>query len=160
MNIRPFVEGDIDSVRNLIANSPYVYLHTRPTYWLLARHLNKFILVAEENTALIGYCCVLANTQDPELAFMWQLAVLQAEQRRGVATALLQENLNKMRYNRIKRMQFAVESDNKVAFKMLERFSDSHSLDMREVDTYDTEHPEMGDQVRVSMYEISGIGLA
>ncbi len=91
---------------------------------------------------------------------MWQLAVLQAEQRRGIASALLQENLNKMRYKGIKRMEFAVESENKAALKMFKQFSDSHSLDMLELETYNTEHPETGGQVRVSMYEMSGIRLA
>lgn len=69
-------------------NSPYAYL-------LLCRHHHRTCLVAEEAGNLVGFVTAYVPPSDPDVVFVWQVAVADSHRRGGVGRALIEKLLDR-----------------------------------------------------------------
>lgn len=69
-------------------NSPYAYL-------LLCRHHGRTCLVAEEEGRLVGFVTAYVPPAEPDVIFVWQLAVAASHRRRGLGRRLIQQLLDR-----------------------------------------------------------------
>ena len=69
-------------------NSPYAYL-------LLCRHYGRTCLVVEEEDRLVGFVTAYVPPAEPDVVFVWQIAVAASHRRRGLARRLIQQLLDR-----------------------------------------------------------------
>lgn len=74
-------------------NSPYAYL-------LLCRHHHRTCLVVEEEGQLVGFVTAYVPPAEPDVVFVWQIAVAASHRRRGLARRLIRQLLDRCPYVR------------------------------------------------------------
>jgi L-2,4-diaminobutyric acid acetyltransferase len=91
-NVRP---SDAAEMWRLVRRSEALDLNSPYAYLLLCRHHGRTCLVAEEEDRLVGFVTAYVPPAEPDVVFVWQIAVAASHRRRGLARRLIQQLLDR-----------------------------------------------------------------
>lgn len=106
----------------LDANSPYAYL-------LLCTHFADTCVIAERNGRVVGFVTAYRPPSNPEVIFVWQIAVAVAARGRGIAKRLLRTLLERPACAGVRFLEATVTPSNHPSKKLFHAFA--RSLDVR-----------------------------
>lgn len=91
-NVRP---NDAAEMWRLVRRSEGLDLNSPYAYLLLCRHHGRTCLVAEEEGRLVGFLTAYVPPAEPDVIFVWQIAVAASHRRRGLSRRLIQQLLDR-----------------------------------------------------------------
>lgn len=128
-------------------NSPYAYL-------LLCTDFADTSLVAEDRGRVVGFVAAYRPPPRPDVIFVWQVAVADAAQRRGLGHALLDELVTRLTPRGVRFLEATVTPSNRPSWALFRGLATKHGVRCQEevrfpVDLFPTaEHEE---EVRVRL---------
>jgi L-2,4-diaminobutyric acid acetyltransferase len=118
---------DSPAIYELIRSSPPLDLNSRYLYMLLTTHFRKTCIIAEltsENgqgdPQLAGFLSGYRLPEEPEVFFVWQVAVSSVARGKGVAKTLLLDVLKRPALNDLKQIITTVTPSNTASLKLFE----------------------------------------
>lgn len=90
-DIVPCAWDDFPEIRALVDASEGLDKHTDYTYWVALHEWGDFFLVARQQKKIAGFVFGVRSFAQPERIFLWQVGVLSAFRRQGIALALVTE---------------------------------------------------------------------
>ena len=80
-------------IHHLICSCPPLDTNSVYAYFLLTNHHHKTCFVAEEQDEIIGAVTAYRLPEDPQILFIWQIAVAEKARGKGLASQLLSQLL-------------------------------------------------------------------
>jgi len=109
---------------NLDVNSRYAYL-------LWCRDFASTSVVARDpQGVLAGFITGYRRPASPDTYFVWQVAVAPGFRRRGLARAMLDHVVHRMRSNGVRYVETTVTPDNKASMRLFESFAEANGADL------------------------------
>lgn len=101
----------IKASKNLDLNSAYSYL-------LLCRYFSETCVVAEAGGKIAGFISAFCPPDNPEVIFVWQVAVDRSFRRRGLGMAMLKHMLNREACTGVDYLEITVNPSNQAAYSL------------------------------------------
>jgi len=117
--IRPARQSDMDSILRVESASFGADAYDRKLFAEFSRACPRLFLVAESQGRILGYSLAHARGERAELV---SIAVDPPARGMGVASALLESTLRRLRRRRVARLSLMVRLDNTVARKFYEKY--------------------------------------
>jgi len=95
----------VDACKPLDCNSAYAYL-------LLTHHFAGTCIVAEEQGEIIGFVSAYRPPSQPEVIFIWQMAVGPAARGQGLAKTMLRALLTRDELNKVRYLETTISPSN------------------------------------------------
>lgn len=105
-------------------NSCYAYL-------LLCRHHAETCVVAYRSVTLAGFVSAYIPPRQPDVLFVWQIAVNPALRQRGLGKRLLRKAMALPACKSVRYLEATVSPSNRASRRMFQAFADEHSAEFR-----------------------------
>jgi len=125
LTIRQPSADDGLAVHALIEACPPLDVNTPYCYHLLVRHFADTCLVAELAGDLVGLITGYCLPREPDVLFVWQMAVSSKARGRGLAGRLLERLVADHLAHGGTRVQTTIGPDNTASRRVFERFADA-----------------------------------
>lgn len=116
--------NDADSIWNLIKNSKPLDVNSKYLYVLLCHEFSKTCVVAEYDSNIVGFLSAFVSPKRSDTLFVWQAAVAEHYQNKGVAQELMARSLSQagpfIRY-----VNATVTPSNNASLNFLHKFAKS-----------------------------------
>lgn len=122
--IRPPCLADGAAIKSLVENSGTLDLNSTYLYFLLAGHFAQTCAVAETNGELVGFVTAYRLPDNPDILFVWQIAVSDKFQGQGLASRLLQNLSLRDWFGDISQVQCTISPSNKASNSLFAKFAD------------------------------------
>ena len=136
----------VDDSPELDTNSPYAYL-------LVCSHFASTSLVAEESGApdLAGFVAAYRLPDDPEVLFVWQVAVNAARRRRSVGLRMLTRLLDQPANRGVRHVQATVTASNHASGRLFRSFAAAVAAPCATAEQYQADlFPDAGHEAEVA----------
>lgn len=123
--IRPPCLEDGAAIKSLVKNSGTLDLNSTYLYFLLAGHFAQTCAVAETNNGeLVGFVTAYRLPDNPDILFVWQIAVSDKAQGQGLAFRLLQNLSHRDWFSSISQVQCTISPSNQASNGLFAKFAD------------------------------------
>lgn len=121
--IRPCEVSDVPCVRQFVAKTPPLDLHSAFTYWVLFRYETALCHLAwdEENSAAVGFISGVTDAATRDLCYLWQIGIDPRYRQQSVASALIDHFVSRARAAGAARIQFSIEPANAASNALYKR---------------------------------------
>lgn len=102
---------------NLDVNSAYCYI-------MLCEYFGDTCLVAEMDGEIVGFVSAFLQQEDPEVLFVWQIAVLEAYRGRRIAESLLHELITSKPCEHVRYVKTTITPSNKPSQRLFAKFAE------------------------------------
>lgn len=109
------VEEDGKGIWQLIKNTKVLDLNSAYSYLLLCKYFSDTCVIAEVGGKIIGFISAFCPPTDPEVIFVWQVAVDEAFRRRRLGMTMLKHLLERETCSKIRFLEITVTPSNKAA---------------------------------------------
>lgn len=110
------IHGLVRSCEPLDLNSSYAYM-------LLCTHFTDTCVVAEEQGRVVGFISAYRKPADPDVLFVWQVAVSPHVRGRGVASRMLCEVLARAGCSSVRAIETTIGPSNRASWALFESFA-------------------------------------
>lgn len=115
LNIRPPSLNDGAAIARLVNQSQTLDVNSTYLYFLLADHFASTCAVAEFGDEVVGFVTAYRLPDQPDVLFVWQIAIAANMQGKGLALALLESFTQRNWFAGIKAVQCTISPSNKAS---------------------------------------------
>jgi len=115
LNIRPPSLNDGAAIARLVNQSKTLDVNSTYLYFLLADHFADTCAVAEFGDEVVGFVTAYRLPSQPNVLFVWQIAISATMQGKGLASALLESFEQRDWFAKIKAVQCTISPSNKAS---------------------------------------------
>lgn len=112
LNIRPPSLNDGAAIARLVSQSKTLDVNSTYLYFLLADHFASTCAVAELGDEVVGFVTAYRLPDQPDVLFVWQIAIAANMQGKGLALALLESLTQRNWFADIKAVQCTISPSN------------------------------------------------
>lgn len=112
------------AIWSLIRSTGVLDVNSAYSYLMLSKFFSKTCVVAEANHQIVGFVSTFCLPDQPEVLFVWQVAVSAAQRGRGLAKAMFNEILSRESQADVRFIQATISPSNQPSqalFKSLAR---------------------------------------
>lgn len=106
----------VDS-RKLDVNSAYCYI-------MLSEYFSDTCLIAEIDGRIIGFVTAFIRQSDPEVLFVWQIAVSESHRGKGIADSLLQRLISSKCCEEVRFVETTISPGNTASQQLFAKFAE------------------------------------
>lgn len=112
--------GEGKDVHGLISDCGPLDVNSAYAYMLLCAHFADTCVVAEEQGRLVGFVSAYRKPADPDVLFVWQVAVSPAARGRGVGSGMLCEVLARASCSSVTEIETTIGPSNRASWALFE----------------------------------------
>jgi L-2,4-diaminobutyric acid acetyltransferase len=112
--------GEGKDLHALVSNCPPLDVNSAYAYRILCAHFADTCVVAEEQGSLIGFISAYRKPADPDVLFVWQVAVSPRARGRGVGSRMLLELLARAGCSSVTAIEATIGPDNRASWALFE----------------------------------------
>ncbi|MGF1689274.1 diaminobutyrate acetyltransferase [Photobacterium japonica] len=116
---------DGDAIFTLIANCPPLDTNSSYCNFLQSSHFSKTCLIAERDSAIAGFISAYQKPNEPNVLFIWQVAVSPQARGEGLAFTMLTTLLGRMK-NTIDTIETTITEDNDASWALFKKLDAQH----------------------------------
>lgn len=121
------------AAQRLVANSPPLDHNSDYLYFLLCSHFADSCVVAEAAAGeMVAFLSAYRKPSDPDVLFIWQVAVAAAYRGQGIGNQLLDHLLQRPACVGVRWLESTVSPSNQPSRRLFERFAAAHSAGWQE----------------------------
>lgn len=118
--------ADGAAIWSLIRSTDVLDVNSAYSYLMLSKFFAETCVVAEANKQIVGFVSTFRLPNQPEVLFVWQIAVSDAHRGRGLAKSMLNEVLNRKAAKGIRFIQATISPSNKPSQALFHSFARDH----------------------------------
>ena len=115
---------DGDAIYRLIKSSRPLDLNSRYSYLLLCSHFGETCIVAESDSAIVGFISAYIHPGQADTLFVLQVAVSSKVRNRGIATSILKKLLERPNLNAVSYIETTVTPSNRPSISFFRSFAE------------------------------------
>ena len=120
--------NDGEAIFKLIKSSPPLDLNSQYYYHIICNDFSETSIIVEKKNNIIAFCSAYFKPKEPNVLFIWQIAVANEYRKLGIATKIL----NHLKKNlTIKSIETTTSPSNKASKKLFEKFAKHHNVPIR-----------------------------
>lgn len=131
---------DAKAVHALITASPPLDVNSVYVYLLLSHHFTDTCVVAELDNEVIGFVSAYVPPKEPDVLFVWQVAVHERGRGMGLGKAMLQEILQRPGLHDIRFVETTVGPDNEASRGMFASLARKAGTEINETALFEGHH--------------------
>src|SRR5690606_8909841 len=116
-------QGEGKDVHDLVSDCRPLDLNSSYAYMILCAHFADTCVVAEEHGSVVGFISAYRKPADPDVLFVWQVAVSSRVRGRGVASRMLHELLARVGSSNVAAIETTISPDNRASWALFESFA-------------------------------------
>jgi L-2,4-diaminobutyric acid acetyltransferase len=120
--------GDASALWQLVQSTGTLELNTPYFYLAFAEFFGDTCLVAIQNEQLVGGVIAFRLPRRPEVLFVWQIGVLPAARRQGLAKRILQQLIELPACADARFVQATIADDNAASQRLFQSFAESFNV--------------------------------
>lgn len=137
-------------IHGLVSDCAPLDLNSAYAYMILCAHFADTCAVAEEQGRVIGFASSYRKPDDPDVLFVWQVAVSPRARGRGIGSALLRELLARASCSTVKMLETTIGPTNRASWALFESLADQLGATMsREMFFQEEDFEEDGHEAEV-----------
>ncbi|MGI5912000.1 MAG: diaminobutyrate acetyltransferase [Syntrophomonadaceae bacterium] len=118
------LEEDVKDIWNLIKSTRILDLNSAYSYLLLAKYFKDTCVVAVTAGRIIGFISAFIPPQQPEVIFVWQVAVDERFRRQGLGMSMLKHLLARDVCHSINYLNITVNPSNEAAITLYRKLAE------------------------------------
>lgn len=130
---------DGGEIWKLIKNTRVLDLNSAYYYLILCKYFKNTCVVAENNQQIVGFVSAFFHPENPNVLFVWQVAVDEAQKGKGIASSLLEELLNREECANIYYLETTISPSNKASKALFNKLARKLETSMNETESISTE---------------------
>jgi len=123
ITLRAPVEEDGKAIWELVKSTKVLDLNSPYNYIMLSKYFSDTCVVADADGKIAGYISAFRPPADPEVLFIWQVAVDEAYRRRKLGIAMLKHLLERESCRQVRYYEITVTPSNKAADALYRKFA-------------------------------------
>lgn len=131
LNIRPPSLNDGAAIARLVTQSQTLDVNSTYLYFLLADHFASTCAVAEFDDEVVGFVTAYRLPAEPDVLFVWQIAIAEKAQGKGIALVLLESLTRRDWFAGIKTVQCTISPSNKASNALFAKWARQLGADLR-----------------------------
>ncbi|WP_227937716.1 diaminobutyrate acetyltransferase [Alkalihalobacillus deserti] len=120
------------NIWRLIRNTDVLDLNSAYYYLIISKYFRNTCVVAEEDDQIVGFVSAFRHPENPEVIFVWQVAVDQSQRGKGLASSLLQELISREECTNIKYIETTISPSNKASKALFHKLANTLGTQMKE----------------------------
>ncbi|WP_417877180.1 diaminobutyrate acetyltransferase [Vibrio sp.] len=113
--------SDGDDIYSLIADCPPLDMNSSYCNFLQSTHFSKTSILVESNKDIAGFISGYQKPDEPEVLFVWQVAVSPRYRGHGLAFRMLKELLTREGLSSVKMVETTITEDNKASWVLFKK---------------------------------------
>lgn len=113
--------SDGDDIYSLIADCPPLDMNSSYCNFLQSTHFSKTSILVECNNDIAGFISGYQKPDEPEVLFVWQVAVSPRYRGHGLAFRMLKELLTREGLSNVKMVETTITEDNKASWALFKK---------------------------------------
>lgn len=131
LSFGPPTPADGTELWNLAREAGNLDVNSRYAYLLWCRDFAPTSVVARDTQGVIaGFITGYRRPEEPDVYFVWQVAVAPGYRRRGLARTMLDHVVHSMRSNGVRFVETTVTPNNKASMRLFESFAEANGADL------------------------------
>ncbi|MBA5684410.1 diaminobutyrate acetyltransferase [Photobacterium damselae subsp. damselae] len=112
---------DGDNIYNLIKNCPPLDLNSSYCNFLQSTHFSKTCVIAENNDDVSGFISAYIKPDQPNILFIWQIAVAPRYRGNGLAIKMIEHLLNRKELFDIDMIETTITKENQASWSLFKK---------------------------------------
>ncbi|MGF1755052.1 diaminobutyrate acetyltransferase [Vibrio makurazakiensis] len=126
---------DGDDIYSLIASCPPLDVNSSYCNFLQSSHFSQTCLIAERDGDVAGFVSGYRKPAEPEVLFIWQVAVSPRHRGKGLAYSMVKELLSRDGLAAVRAIETTITDDNKASWALFKKL-DAANGQQGEVNTF------------------------
>ncbi|WP_416148319.1 diaminobutyrate acetyltransferase [Salipaludibacillus sp. HK11] len=135
---KPKIE-DGGNVWRLIKNTEVLDLNSAYYYLILCKYFQNTCVVAESDQRVVGFVSAFVHPDNPNVLFVWQVAIDESQKGKGIASSLLEELINREECSNINIIEMTISPSNKASRGLFEKLAKKLETKMIETEAISPE---------------------
>ncbi|UQB41314.1 diaminobutyrate acetyltransferase [Thiomicrospira microaerophila] len=140
ITIRPPCLKDGAAITRLVKESQTLDVNSSYLYFLLSDHFSQTCAIAEVNNRAVGFVTAYRLPDNPDVLFVWQVAVDPAMRGQGLAMRLLQNLAARDWFDQIRKVQCTISPSNQASNALFFKWANSLGAELQITDYLTTDH--------------------
>lgn len=120
--------ADGAAVWSLIRSTGVLDVNSAYCYLMLSKFFAETCVVAETNRQIVGFASTFRLPTQPEVLFVWQIAVAASHRGRGLAKSMLNDVLKRKAATGVRYIQATISPSNKPSQALFQSFARDHGI--------------------------------
>ncbi len=108
---KPYVE-DGEAIWQLVKETGVLDLNSPYSYLMLCKHFCNTCVVAEHNEKIVGFISGFKPPANPDVIFIWQVAVAESQRKHGLGISMLKAILAREECREVELLELTVSPSN------------------------------------------------
>lgn len=117
---------DGDAIYSLIADCPPLDMNSSYCNFLQSTHFRQTCIVAEHQGDVAGFISGYQKPEEPDVLFVWQVAVAPRYRGKGLAFRMLDKLLNRQQLKQVRAVETTITEQNQASWALFEKLDDQH----------------------------------
>jgi len=133
-------KSDGASIAKLIRSCPPLDINSTYAYLLLTEHFAQTCVVATKGDRVVGFISAYQPPSQPNVLFVWQVAVHPSMRGQRLAIRMLQHLLQRTRSENVRYIETTVAPDNQASRGMFQRLAEQYQTELKEMPFFQPHH--------------------
>lgn len=142
-------KSDGASIARLIRSCPPLDINSTYAYLLLSEHFSQSCVLAQQGDEVVGFISAYQPPTQPEVLFVWQVAVHPSMRGQRLALRMLEHLLERTYSTRIRYVETTVAPDNEASRGMFQRLAERYHTEIEEQPFFQAHHFEPSAQAQI-----------
>lgn len=135
-------------IYQLVLNSPPLDVNSLYSYLIICAHFDNTSVVAEFDKKIVGYVSAYIHPHQKDVLFIWQVAVDESMQGKGLAMQLLQDIIERDKHKTIRFLETTITTSNQASISLFNKLATQYDAPLKESEFLtsdlfgDTDHEE------------------
>lgn len=131
---------DALAVAELIKNCPPLDMNSLYCNLLQCTHFSNYSILAEYDGQLVGSVTGYPLPEQPDVLFIWQVAVLEQARSQGLARHMLQHLLARAHHSQLRYIETTITADNHASWQLFKGWAHSCGWEQHKQLLFDSQH--------------------
>ncbi|MGF1733847.1 diaminobutyrate acetyltransferase [Photobacterium satsumensis] len=127
--------SDGDDIYRLIAECPPLDMNSAYCNFLQSAHFSRTCILAEHNSEIAGFISGYQKPDEPNVLFVWQVAVASAFRGKGLAFSMLEALMNREGLENLTAVETTITKENEASWALFKKLDSLHG-NLSEVTTF------------------------